>query len=36
MDNAVYAIGGWSGDYLSLNQVYEPLPFRIFVPVTQQ
>jgi DNA-binding CsgD family transcriptional regulator/N-acetylneuraminic acid mutarotase len=36
MDNAVYAIGGWSGDYLSLNQVYEPLPFRVFVPITQQ
>ena len=36
MDNAVYAIGGWSSDYLSLNQVFEPLPFQIFVPVTRQ
>lgn len=35
-ENAIYAIGGWSGDYLSLNQVYEPLPFRIFIPVSPQ
>jgi DNA-binding CsgD family transcriptional regulator/N-acetylneuraminic acid mutarotase len=31
----IYAIGGWSGDYLSQNQAYEPLPFQIFVPVSQ-
>jgi len=30
----IYAIGGWSNDYLSLNQAYEPLPFRIFIPVS--
>jgi DNA-binding CsgD family transcriptional regulator/N-acetylneuraminic acid mutarotase len=35
-ETAIYAIGGWNGDYLSLNQVYEPLPFRIFIPGTQQ
>ncbi len=35
-DTAIYAIGGWSGDYLSLNQAYEPFPFRIFIPVSHQ
>jgi len=34
--NSIFAIGGWSNDYLSLNQVYEALPFRIFIPVGQQ
>jgi hypothetical protein len=29
-------VGGWNGDYLSLTQVYEPLHFRIFIPVSQQ
>ena len=33
---ALYAVGGWSNDYLSLNQAYEALPFRIFIPVSQQ
>lgn len=32
----IFAVGGWSHDYLSLNQVYETLPFRIFIPVSQQ
>ncbi len=32
---SIYAIGGWSGDLLSVNQVYEPLSFRIFIPVSQ-
>jgi DNA-binding CsgD family transcriptional regulator len=31
-ETTIYAIGGWSGDYLSLNQAYEALPFRIFIP----
>ena len=35
-DSAIYAIGGWSNDYLSLNQTYEALPFRIFIPVSHQ
>ncbi len=36
LDSAIYAVGGWSGDYLSLNQAYEALPFRIFIPVSHQ
>lgn len=35
-DNSIYAIGGWSNGYLSLNQVYQAFPFRIFIPVSQQ
>jgi len=35
-EGTVYAVGGWSSDYLSLNQAYEVLPFRIFIPVSQQ
>jgi len=35
-ETTIYTVGGWNGDYLSLNQVYEPLPFRIFIPVSQQ
>lgn len=35
-EGAVYAVGGWSNDYLSLNQAYNVLPFRIFIPVSQQ
>jgi DNA-binding CsgD family transcriptional regulator len=35
-ETTIYAIGGWSSDYLSLSQVYEPLPFRIFIPVSHQ
>ncbi len=36
MDLTVYAVGGYSNDYLSLNLVFEPLPFRIFVPATER
>jgi DNA-binding CsgD family transcriptional regulator len=36
LDTSVYAIGGWSSDYLSLNHAYEALPFRIFIPVSHQ
>ena len=32
----IYAAGGWSDGYLSLNQVYEALPFRVFIPVSHQ
>lgn len=35
-EGTVYAVGGWSNDYLSLNQTYLALPFRIFIPVSQQ
>lgn len=31
----IYAVGGYSDDYLSLTLAYEPLPFRIFIPVTE-
>jgi len=33
-ETSIYAIGGLSNDYLSLNQVYEPLPFRTFIPIS--
>ena len=36
VDNTIYAIGGWSDGYLSSNQAYDPLPFRIFIPVSQR
>jgi DNA-binding CsgD family transcriptional regulator/N-acetylneuraminic acid mutarotase len=35
-ENTVYAVGGWSGDYLSLNYAYEVFPFRIYIPVGHQ
>jgi DNA-binding CsgD family transcriptional regulator/N-acetylneuraminic acid mutarotase len=35
-ENVIYAIGGWSSDYLSVTLVYEPLPFRIFIPLSNQ
>lgn len=31
----IYAVGGWSSDYLSMTQAFEALPFRIFIPVSQ-
>jgi DNA-binding CsgD family transcriptional regulator/N-acetylneuraminic acid mutarotase len=33
-ETTIYAVGGWSNDYLSLNQAFEALPFRIFIPVS--
>ena len=33
VDTTIFAIGGQSSDYLSMNQVYEPLPFRTFIPL---
>ncbi|MDY6875555.1 MAG: LuxR C-terminal-related transcriptional regulator [Chloroflexota bacterium] len=36
LETTIYAIGGWNGDYLSLNQAYAALPFRIFIPVSHQ
>lgn len=35
-EGTVFGVGGWSNDYLSLNHAYEALPFRIFIPVSQQ
>ncbi len=35
-ESAIYAIGGWSGDYLSANQAYEPISFRIFIPMSRR
>lgn len=32
----IYTVGGWSQDYLSLNLAFEPLPFHIFIPVTER
>jgi hypothetical protein len=31
----IYAVGGWSQGFVSLNLAYEPLPFRIFIPTTE-
>jgi DNA-binding CsgD family transcriptional regulator len=36
LDQAIYAVGGWSAGFLSVNHLYEPFPFRIFIPASQQ
>jgi len=36
VEDTIHAIGGWSGGYLSLNQSYDLLPFRVFIPVSQR
>jgi DNA-binding CsgD family transcriptional regulator len=36
LDLTIYAIGGYSDDYLSLTLAFEPLPFRIFIPATER
>lgn len=36
IDDTIYAIGGWSGDLLSLNQTYNSLPFHVYIPVSQK
>lgn len=36
VDLTIYAVGGYSDDYLSLNLAFEPLPFRIFIPATER
>lgn len=33
-DTTLYAVGGWSGDYLNTTYRIEVLPWRIFVPTT--
>ncbi len=33
-ETSLYALGGWSGDYLNRTYVLEVLPFRVFIPVT--
>jgi DNA-binding CsgD family transcriptional regulator/N-acetylneuraminic acid mutarotase len=35
LDMTVYAVGGWSDDYVGLNLTFDPLPIRIFLPVTE-
>jgi DNA-binding CsgD family transcriptional regulator len=35
VDLTVYAVGGWSDSYVGLNLAFEPLPIRIFLPVTE-
>lgn len=34
-ETSLYAVGGWSGDYLNRTYMQEVLPFRVFVPITQ-
>jgi hypothetical protein len=30
----IYAVGGWNGQaHLAVNLTYNPLPFKIFLPV---
>ena len=36
LDNTIYCVGGWSARHLSLNRAYDPLPFRVFTPVSKQ
>jgi DNA-binding CsgD family transcriptional regulator len=36
IEDTIYAIGGWSGDLLSLNQTYNPFPFHVYIPVSQK
>jgi DNA-binding CsgD family transcriptional regulator len=36
VENIIYAIGGWSDGFLSMNQSYAPLPYRVFIPVSQK
>ncbi|MCX7854884.1 MAG: LuxR C-terminal-related transcriptional regulator [Anaerolineae bacterium] len=36
LDLTIYAVGGYSDDYLSLTLAFEPLPFRIFIPATER
>ncbi|MGD1996944.1 MAG: kelch repeat-containing protein [Anaerolineae bacterium] len=36
LDMAVYAVGGWTRGYESLNLAFEPLPYRIFIPATER
>ena len=36
LETSIYAIGGQSNSYLSLNLQYEALPFHLFVPVSSQ
>ena len=33
-ESTLYAVGGWSGDYLNRTYALEVLPFRVFIPVT--
>jgi len=36
LDLIIYAVGGWTNDYVGLNLAFEPLPLRTFLPVTEQ
>ncbi|HEY88831.1 MAG TPA: hypothetical protein G4N98_03735 [Thermoflexia bacterium] len=33
-ESTLYALGGWSGDYLNRSYKLEVLPFKVFIPVT--
>jgi len=35
LEYSVYAVGGWHTGYLSLNQAYDVLRYRIFIPVSE-
>ncbi len=36
LELTIYAVGGWDSGHLSVNQAYDPLPFRTYIPVSQQ
>ena len=33
-DTSLFAVGGWSGDYMNRVYTFEALPWRIFIPTT--
>lgn len=35
LDTTIYAVGGWSEDYIGFNLAFDPLPIRLFIPVTE-
>jgi len=34
IDNTIYTVGGWSNGPLAINQSYDALPFRVFIPIS--
>ena len=35
-DTTIYAVGGWSSDYLSMNQAFQPRSFHVFIPFSSR
>jgi len=31
-ETSLFAVGGWSGDFLNRTYVFDALPFRVFIP----